>query len=74
MRGRDDVLPLLLVDGKIAVQGRYPTREVLAALVGLEAPKTTGANAGGEQPSQACCAPSDASPIALSRPTGKKCC
>jgi hypothetical protein len=74
MMGRDDVLPLLLVDGKIASQGRYPAREVLAAFVGLEAPKTTGAKAGGEQASQACCAPSDASPVALSRPTAGKCC
>jgi len=74
MRGRDDVLPLLLVDGKIAAQGRYPTREVLATFVGLEAPKTTGAKAGGEKESQAGCAPSDASPVAGFRPAAKKCC
>jgi AhpD family alkylhydroperoxidase len=40
MRSGDDALPLLLVDGKIAAQGRYPAREALAALVGLEASKT----------------------------------
>ena len=34
MRGRDDALPLVLVDGKIAAQGSYPAREVLAELVG----------------------------------------
>ena len=27
MRGRDDALPLLLVDGKIAAQGSYPARD-----------------------------------------------
>ncbi len=40
IRGRDDGLPLLLVDGKIAVQGSYPAREVLAELVGVAAPKS----------------------------------
>lgn len=35
IRGRDDGLPLLLVDGKIAAQGSYPAREVLAELAGL---------------------------------------
>jgi len=39
MRGGDGALPLLLVDGKIAAQGRYPAREALAALVGIETPK-----------------------------------
>jgi AhpD family alkylhydroperoxidase len=40
LRGRDDALPLLLVDGKIAAQGSYPSREVLAELVGLAAPRS----------------------------------
>jgi AhpD family alkylhydroperoxidase len=40
IRGREDGLPLLLVDGKIAVQGSYPAREVLAELVGVAAPKS----------------------------------
>ena len=34
IRGRDDGLPLLLVDGKIVAQGSYPAREVLAELAG----------------------------------------
>ena len=38
MRERDDALPLLLVDGKIASRGSYLGREALAALVGLSAP------------------------------------
>jgi AhpD family alkylhydroperoxidase len=40
IRGRDDGLPLLLVDGKIAAQGSYPAREVLAELAGVAAPKS----------------------------------
>lgn len=38
MRGRDDALPLLLLDGKIVAQGAYPPRATLAGLVGLTAP------------------------------------
>src|SRR5215208_7200076 len=34
IRGKDGGLPLLLVDGRIAAQGSYPSREVLAALAG----------------------------------------
>lgn len=40
MRGRDDALPLLLVDGNIVAQGSYPEREALAALVGVATPKS----------------------------------
>jgi AhpD family alkylhydroperoxidase len=40
IRGRDDGLPLLVVDGKIVAQGSYPAREVLAELAGVAAPKT----------------------------------
>ena len=40
IRGRDDGLPLLLVDGKIAAQGSYPAREVLAELAGLAASRS----------------------------------
>jgi AhpD family alkylhydroperoxidase len=40
IRGREDGLPLLLVDGRIAAQGSYPTREVLGRLVGVAAPKS----------------------------------
>lgn len=40
IRGRDDGLPLLLVDGKIAAQGSYPSREVLAELAGVAVPKS----------------------------------
>jgi len=40
MRARDDALPLLLVDGKVVAQGRYPERGVLAALAGIALPKS----------------------------------
>jgi AhpD family alkylhydroperoxidase len=40
MRGRDDALPLVLLDGKIVSQGTYLTRDALAGLVGLTAPKS----------------------------------
>jgi AhpD family alkylhydroperoxidase len=40
IRGRDDGLPLLLLDGKIVAQGSYPAREVLAELVGVAAPRS----------------------------------
>lgn len=40
MRGRDDALPLVLLDGKIVAQGAYPGREALADLVGLAVPKS----------------------------------
>jgi AhpD family alkylhydroperoxidase len=40
MRASDDALPLVLVDGAVAARGSYPSREALAALVGLEAPRS----------------------------------
>ncbi|GAO01270.1 arsenite efflux transporter metallochaperone ArsD [Anaeromyxobacter sp. PSR-1] len=40
IRGRDDALPLLLLDGKIIAQGSYPEREELAGRAGLAAPKS----------------------------------
>jgi AhpD family alkylhydroperoxidase len=38
LRGRDDALPLLLLDGKIVAQGSYPAREVLSELAGVAPP------------------------------------
>jgi AhpD family alkylhydroperoxidase len=40
MRGRDDALPLLVLDGKVVAQGAYPERAALAGLVGIAAPKS----------------------------------
>ncbi len=73
MRGGDDALPLLLVDGKVAARGRYPAREALAALVGLEDPKL-GTKVETEAAPQACCSPSDGAPVSLGMPAAKKCC
>ena len=35
----NDCLPLVLVDGKIVLQGSYPKRDILAKMAGIEAPK-----------------------------------
>ncbi len=62
-KGGNDCLPLLLLDGKIILQGAYPTREKLAEVVGIEAPKSSPENGlkfTVEQPasvSSGCCAP-----------------
>jgi RNA polymerase sigma factor (sigma-70 family) len=40
LRGREDGLPLVLLDGKVVAQGSYPSREVLAELAGLALPKS----------------------------------
>lgn len=49
----EDALPVLVVDGEIAMHGRYPTREDLADLLGTaqpaaetEAPKSGGCGCG----------------------------
>jgi len=46
------VLPLVLVDGRIAVEGSYPSRETLAALAGVVVKKLAPA------PTASCCGPS----------------
>jgi hypothetical protein len=71
MRGRDDALPVLLLDGKIVAQGSYPERAALASLVGIAPPE------GATRPApSACCAPTGATPVALgtSGAPPKKCC
>lgn len=40
MRGRDDALPLVLLDGKIVTQGSYPERAALAGLAGVAVPRS----------------------------------
>ena len=37
--GGTDVLPLVLVDGRIVAEGAYPSRETLAALAGIRLTK-----------------------------------
>ncbi|MFT3774757.1 MAG: arsenite efflux transporter metallochaperone ArsD [Minicystis sp.] len=48
-----DVLPLVLVDDRIAVEGSYPSRETLAALAGVVLRKLDVAPA-----ASGCCGPS----------------
>jgi hypothetical protein len=48
------VLPLVLVGERIAVEGAYPSRETLAALAGVVVTKQAPAKAAGA----ACCGPS----------------
>ncbi|HVU04584.1 MAG TPA: arsenite efflux transporter metallochaperone ArsD [Polyangiaceae bacterium] len=47
-----DVLPLVLVGDRVAVEGAYPTRETLAALAGVVVKKLVPA------PTSSCCGPS----------------
>ena len=47
-----DVLPLVLVNDRIAVEGAYPSRETLAALAGVVVQKLAPA------PIASCCGPS----------------
>lgn len=49
-----DVLPLVMVDDRIAVEGAYPSRETLAALAGVVVKKLEIAAA----TSASCCSPS----------------
>lgn len=49
-----DVLPLVLVDERIAIEGTYPSRETLAALAGVVVKKLEVAQGA----STGCCGPS----------------
>jgi hypothetical protein len=83
MSARDDALPLVLVDGKIASQGRYPDRATLAAFAGLSVPKSiyteavrdTGSRIVTKQGPDAC-RTAAAEPLAVIGPSSapKKCC
>lgn len=53
-----DVLPLVLVGDRIAVEGAYPSRETLAALAGVVVKKLDVAPAA----STPCCGPSTVAP------------
>jgi hypothetical protein len=57
-----DVLPLVLVNDRIAVEGSYPSRETLAALAGVVVTKLAPA------PTASCCGPS------TSKQSGGGCC
>jgi hypothetical protein len=53
-----EVLPLVLVGDRIAVEGAYPSRETLAALAGVVVKKLDVAHAA----STGCCGPAAATP------------
>lgn len=62
-----DALPVVLVDGAIASQGRYPSREELAGWVGLAVPardvaeKAVTTSCSFSLPTASCCGPKDGS-------------
>jgi hypothetical protein len=74
MRGSDDALPLLLLDGTIVARGGYPDRATLAGLVGLEAPR--GPSGAALTAAGGCCPPAGTPLVGLGKPGGpaKKCC
>lgn len=45
-RSGPDALPLILVDGEVALAGRYPKRAELAMWIGIDAPANTGCCSG----------------------------
>jgi hypothetical protein len=54
-RSGAQALPLILVDGQVALAGRYPTRAELARFAGIEAAKQEPAMAGGCCSGSRCC-------------------
>ena len=58
----NDCLPLILLDGSIISQGRYPSRQELARLTGVQTDKAPEAS------------PSTASPNTVQLPVMNKCC
>lgn len=56
-----DALPVVLVDGALASQGRYPSREELAAWTGLAYAAAEAVPASLSLPKAACCDPDEGS-------------
>jgi hypothetical protein len=54
-RSGSDALPLVLVDGEIALAGRYPSRDELSRWSELSATPTTSATSGCCGPKSSCC-------------------
>jgi len=84
--GGQDVLPLIVLDGKVALSGRYPTRTELAQWLGLaDTPSTPRAQAATSvnaklsriavtsAPASSCCSPSPGG-AATSVKGASKCC
>ena len=75
-RSGAEALPLVLVDGEVALAGRYPQRAELARWAGLklDAPQAAGCCGPSATPAAAgCCAPK-AESAASAQPTSGKCC
>lgn len=64
-----EVLPLILVGDRVAVEGSYPSRETLAALAGVVVKTATKETA---KASSGCCGPSSKSEAASEKKSG--CC
>lgn len=73
MRAKEDALPLVLVDGAIVAEGRYPDRQALARFTGRPAPSGAVAEPEG---AGCCCGPAESAPVTLgaSPKPKKKCC
>lgn len=54
-RSGQDALPLILVDGEVALAGRYPRRAELARWAGISTVPVAGAAAGGCCSGSGCC-------------------
>lgn len=62
----NDCLPMVLVDGRVAVEGAYPSRETLAAIAGVVVRKLEAAPVA----ASGCCGPSTKGP----NKSGSSCC
>jgi hypothetical protein len=51
----NECLPLVLLDDRIVVEGAYPSRETLGALVGVVVRRASSAKGGGCGPKSGCC-------------------
>lgn len=54
-RSGQEALPLILIDGEMALAGRYPTRAELARWAGVPVPVPVAPASGGCCPGSACC-------------------
>ncbi|HCY64369.1 MAG TPA: arsenical resistance operon transcriptional repressor ArsD [Oxalobacteraceae bacterium] len=54
-RSGQDALPLILVDGEVALAGRYPRRAELARWAGISTVPVAGASTGGCCSGSGCC-------------------
>lgn len=72
----EDVLPIVLVDGKLRWSGHYPTRDELAATLSAGAPAVADAGccAPADGASDACCAPADTTALqVVAAPAANSC-